>query len=863
MITPLRHVLIASLAFGAGASALLAQDLNGNATQDPTELRQGAPDCNHNGLLDVADISRPHFSVTADHLFETTGATHTVAAIATIDFDKDGDLDAVGISQPSFGTYLTLWRNDGGSGLVYLSRTLYSGVGLTALGSADLNNDGWTDLAASDASSAKVHVILATGPAAFATPTTMATSNFAYGVAIADFDADSDLDLATTCPNANKINVFKNNGNGAFGTLTAFDVGSTPLALAAGDLTGDGVPDLAVANSHIFGFPVVPGTVTILRNQGNANFVTHATFTVPGDPATTPNSKPRDVDLADLDADGDLDLISPAKESNTLGIFTNNGTGTFTLAQKLGPLSAIGSESERALVSDLNNDGTPEIVWCDSDVRTTRVYASKTGPGGYQLNDSFACSHLGPLDAVAADLTGDGLPELITANGTGTTMSTLRNTGNLNFDAPMVFNRPDANFYPFIADLTGDGLADIGSYFTINSVFLIMPGIGEPGEAKFGPVIPVPFSQPGTILPRDVDGDGDLDILSIGGHCFSKLNFGNGTFGPEINSNLPVFNSAITADVNNDGNLDIAWTFAINNNVEAWVRISLGDGTGHFAPFYEVHTPRFLGSIWFGDTTGDGAPELFLGLGGGALFPLLETFIIHTNNGDGTFAPAEVRAYELRPNSEASTGAFAAVDVDNDADLDLLFYADFLWLCRNNSGVLGAPTQAAPLGGYTFTAFGPAIADADLDGDLDLYGGVTTSSVPAPAIFFNDGTGYFGTRQVLQRYRSSWDAYTIGDADNNGRIDVMVKLQGFLDWYLHRNYAPTSKDVNVNGVPDECEAPVCYADCDADGSLTIDDFICFQTFFAVGDPYADCDADGSLTIDDFICFQTFFAIGCS
>ncbi len=54
----------------------------------------------------------------------------------------------------------------------------------------------------------------------------------------------------------------------------------------------------------------------------------------------------------------------------------------------------------------------------------------------------------------------------------------------------------------------------------------------------------------------------------------------------------------------------------------------------------------------------------------------------------------------------------------------------------------------------------------------------------------------------------------------------------------------------------------CYADCDTSSSLSIDDFICFQTLFAIGDPYADCDGDSSLTIDDFICFQTFFAIGC-
>ncbi len=58
------------------------------------------------------------------------------------------------------------------------------------------------------------------------------------------------------------------------------------------------------------------------------------------------------------------------------------------------------------------------------------------------------------------------------------------------------------------------------------------------------------------------------------------------------------------------------------------------------------------------------------------------------------------------------------------------------------------------------------------------------------------------------------------------------------------------------------QSTVCDADCDTSGSLSIDDFICFQTLFALGDPAADCDASGSLSIDDFICFQTLFAIGC-
>jgi hypothetical protein len=58
------------------------------------------------------------------------------------------------------------------------------------------------------------------------------------------------------------------------------------------------------------------------------------------------------------------------------------------------------------------------------------------------------------------------------------------------------------------------------------------------------------------------------------------------------------------------------------------------------------------------------------------------------------------------------------------------------------------------------------------------------------------------------------------------------------------------------------DAPNCYADCDQSGTTGIDDFICFQTSYALGDAYADCDQSGTLGIDDFICFQTQFALGC-
>ncbi len=59
-----------------------------------------------------------------------------------------------------------------------------------------------------------------------------------------------------------------------------------------------------------------------------------------------------------------------------------------------------------------------------------------------------------------------------------------------------------------------------------------------------------------------------------------------------------------------------------------------------------------------------------------------------------------------------------------------------------------------------------------------------------------------------------------------------------------------------------CQPVVCYPDCDTSGVLNVNDYICFQTKFALGDPYADCDGNGVRNVNDYICFQTSFALGC-
>jgi hypothetical protein len=59
------------------------------------------------------------------------------------------------------------------------------------------------------------------------------------------------------------------------------------------------------------------------------------------------------------------------------------------------------------------------------------------------------------------------------------------------------------------------------------------------------------------------------------------------------------------------------------------------------------------------------------------------------------------------------------------------------------------------------------------------------------------------------------------------------------------------------------QVPVCYADCNGDHALNVNDFVCFQSAFAAASPSADCNHDSLLNVNDFVCFQSAFAAGCS
>lgn len=150
-----------------------------------------------------------------------------------------------------------------------------------------------------------------------------------------------------------------------------------------------------------------------------------------------------------------------------------------------------------------------------------------------------------------------------------------------------------------------------------------------------------------------------------------------------------------------------------------------------------------------------------------------------------------------------------------------------------------------------FSNYGPHI-------DLCAPGVGIVSSVPGGGYGVSEGTSFAaplvsGTLALVRSLTPQATPTSIRDAVYSTAVDISVQNPSYPGLLGQGRIDPLA-----------AVASVCTADCDASGTLSIDDFICFQTLFALGDPAggADCDANGELSIDDFICFQTYFALGC-
>jgi hypothetical protein len=285
--------------------------------------------------------------------------------------------------------------------------------------------------------------IPATNPEAGNWPKVHITSQASEeGIGVGDIDNDGDLDISAgiTDPGGqySHIHWFENPGDGS-GNWPHYEIGTTPSwadRFAVAEINGDGYLDIIVSeetsssNAHVYWFEN-PGTPT------NPDWTRHTVVT-----QYTTNS----MDVADMDNDGDIDIISGEhRGTETVAIWENDGSGHFTEH-----VVSQGKESHLgARVADLDGDGDLDILsiaW-----------------------DAYQYLHLWRNDAAApngdgdGDSDGDGLPDdWELEHGLDPNDATGDNGADGDPDGDALANSDEYNYgtHPNDPDTDNDGLTD-------------------------------------------------------------------------------------------------------------------------------------------------------------------------------------------------------------------------------------------------------------------------------------------------------------------------------------------------------------------------------------------------------------------
>ena len=326
-------------------------------------------------------------------------------------------------------------------------------------------------------------------------------------------------------------------------------------------------------------------------------------------PATTrflgSTSEPARVTSADLDADGNADLIVAEKFADRVSVHLGLGDGTFSPANHF----STGDQPVGLAIADFNADSHLDIATGNQNDSTVTILLGD-GMGGFVSGGDFdAGFFVTPDDLAVDDFDADGDIDIVTSSQ-GNSVRVMLNNGDATFAPPVFVNILSSVSSVAVADLNNDSIPDIAATgLTNNEVYVLL---GQ-GNGSFGPPNPfVTSNGPRDVQIADVDNDGDNDLIVA--HIFDDLvgvHPGNntGAFAPQITT--PVSDGLIEtqlADLDGDGQLDLV-TATFGTSPQS-IAISLGNGDGTFAPQHNFPSGNGPVSVAIADFNGDGAPDV-------------------------------------------------------------------------------------------------------------------------------------------------------------------------------------------------------------------------------------------------------------
>ena len=314
----------------------------------------------------------------------------------------------------------------------------------------DLDNDGDLDAVTVSRVQSAYHVRLNNGSGTLSGGDFVGTANGAFAVKLARINADANLDLVIAAATAGDLYVYLGNGNGTFGNATTIDPGADTRDVAVGDVDADGDNDLVVVN-----YLIGSNDVRVLTQNVNGTFAAPVSFNM--------GAGPRRVALADINRDGDLDMV--AVNGGNLVWRVGAAGSAFAASQFI----ATGANTASLALADFNRDGRLDVVTAGENNGGIRTHLGD-GSGAFAAAQNPVPADVdigtGGPDVVATDVNGDGLADIVlAARGVNEGVVILLGRGDGTFEVPVARRTsPRKDLLPNalgIGDLNGDQVSDI------------------------------------------------------------------------------------------------------------------------------------------------------------------------------------------------------------------------------------------------------------------------------------------------------------------------------------------------------------------------------------------------------------------
>ena len=392
-VTPTTAVLLTPARAGVGPVNLVARNPDGqtsknsNAASSPTALTFYA--------------SQLTFSQTA---YPTLAQRPHGAAFGDLNGDGKTDVIVTHVDQSIYTVYL----GNGQGGFAPLQPTPTFGflggqVANNTTRLVDLNADGRLDMVVGTTSN-QVHYYLGNG-----TGLMNAVAQLNYGASgnvfsqvVADINGDNQPDLITGNVNASNIGLFINTANNAnlfpSGQYMALTPNGQPTRVQTADLNGDGRQDL----------------VAVMQNNGGATLAVYFGTGQQAGPfqAANPlnygtnnaNQAPQWMELGDLNNDGKIDCVVSDSITNTIRVFIGTGSPNATFNPPNNPVF-VGAGPQQLAIADMNGDGNQDVIVANRVASNVSILLG-SGDGTFSSRQDFTSVN-GPWAVFIMDLNGD------------------------------------------------------------------------------------------------------------------------------------------------------------------------------------------------------------------------------------------------------------------------------------------------------------------------------------------------------------------------------------------------------------------------------------------------------------------------